>query len=72
MYFQKPGRISKNSKNLEEIQKTWRKFPKKLWPPCEIHHIVDGHVLGSSINFKTAKIISALLMIATAFILYKL
>jgi len=34
MVFQKPGRNSKNSKNLEEIQKTWRKFPKNLWPPC--------------------------------------
>jgi len=33
MVFQKPGRNSKNSKNLEEIQKTWRKFPKNLWPP---------------------------------------
>ena len=37
MYFQnleenhkKPGRNSKNSKNLEEIQKTWRKFPKSF------------------------------------------
>ena len=34
MFFQKPGRNSKNSKNMEEIQKTWRKFPKNLWPPC--------------------------------------
>ena len=34
MYFQKPGRNSKYSKNLEEIQKTWRKFPKIFWPPC--------------------------------------
>ena len=44
MYFKtleenlkKPGRISKNSKNLEEIQKTWRKFPKNLWPPWCIY-----------------------------------
>ena len=29
--LKKPGR---NSKNLEEIQKTWRKFTKNLWPPC--------------------------------------
>jgi len=27
--LKKPERNSKNSKNLEEIQKTWRKFPKK-------------------------------------------
>ena len=30
----KPERNCKNSKNLEEIQKTWRKFPKIFWPPC--------------------------------------
>ena len=23
-------------KNLEEIQKTWKKFPKNLWPPCNL------------------------------------
>ena len=28
--LKKPGR---NSKILEEIQKTWRKFPKIFWPP---------------------------------------
>ena len=22
-------------KNLKEIQKTWRKFPKIFWPPCK-------------------------------------
>ena len=33
MYFQKPGRNSKNSKKLEEIQKTWSKFPKIFMPP---------------------------------------
>ena len=40
MYFQKleenlkkPGRKSKNSKNLEEIQKTQRKFPKSFGHP---------------------------------------
>ena len=35
--LKKPGRNSKNSKNLEEIQKTWRKIPKNLWPPCFYH-----------------------------------
>ena len=37
MYSQKPGRNSKNSINLEEIQKTWKKCPKILWPPCDTH-----------------------------------
>ena len=32
--LKKPGRYSKNSINLEEIQKTWRKFLKNLWPTC--------------------------------------
>jgi len=31
--LKKPGRNSKNSKNPEEIQKTWRKLLKNLWPP---------------------------------------
>ena len=31
MNFVEPGR---NSKNLEETQKAWRKFPKMFWPPC--------------------------------------
>ena len=45
MYVQNPGRKSekpgrksekfgRNSKILEEIQKTWKKFPKFFWPPC--------------------------------------
>ena len=31
MYFQNPGR---QFKNLEEIQKIWKKLSKNLWPPC--------------------------------------
>ena len=38
--LKKPGRHSKNSKNLEEIQKICRKFPKNLWQPC-IHLLND-------------------------------
>ena len=34
--LKKPGRNSKNSKNLEEIQKTWRKFPKTFGHPVYI------------------------------------
>ena len=37
MYFQNPGRKSekpgRNSENLEEIQKTWKKFQKTFGDP---------------------------------------
>ena len=32
--LKKLGGNSKNYDNLEEIKKTWRKFPKIFWPPC--------------------------------------
>ena len=42
MYFQKPKRNNEkprgNSKNLEEIHKTWKKSPKNKWASCFITH----------------------------------
>ena len=48
MYFKKPGRISENSKNLEEIQKTSKKFSKNLWLPCII---VSDFVSGAALDW---------------------
>ena len=53
MYFEKSGRSSEKprgkSKNLEEIQKTLKKFPKNLWPPCSKCHL--GFLMSQKFKF---------------------
>jgi len=49
--WKKPGRNSKNSKNLEEIQKTLTKFPKIFWPPCMYSRILgSSEIIPSNVN----------------------
>ena len=50
MYFQKPGR---NSKNLEEIQKTWKKNPK---PMATLYNTtLKSHILVKVLGIKISK-----------------
>ena len=55
MYFQQPGR---NSKNLEEIQKTWKKLSKNLWQPCimQTFNYIEKRLVCKYLKFKEIKI----------------
>ena len=49
--LKKPGKNSKNSKNLVEIQKTWRKFPKKPLATLLVEPLVE-HISANILNFQ--------------------